>query len=325
MTGGTCAAPPYRPSVPGMVVISASGLRKCYGDRVAVAGIDLDVAAGQLLALLGPNGAGKTSTVEMLLGLRTPTSGSVRLLGGSPTSAAVRARVGAMLQEYDAPASLTVAETVSLVAHYYPRPLRPADVLARVGLAAARDQRIGRLSGGQRQRLSFALALVGDPELLFLDEPTAALDVAGRHELWDQVHELAGRGRTVLFSTHNLHEADEHADRVLVLDRGRVVKDGTPSDVRAVVAGRSIRLRTDATARQLSAMPEVLHVAVAPGGSGGLCELVVQATAAEPVLARLFAAGRQVRDLTVTDAGLEAAFLHLTGAGHHEALAGRPA
>ncbi|HET7305705.1 MAG TPA: ATP-binding cassette domain-containing protein, partial [Segeticoccus sp.] len=173
--------------------------------------------------------------------------------------------------------------------------------------------RVGQLSGGRRQRLSFALAVVGDPELLFLDEPTSALDVVARQRFWQQVHELASYGRTVLFSTHQLAEADRHAGRVVVVHRGRVLVDGPPARIRATVAGSTVRLRTDAPVAWLEAMPEVRHVRV--DRPGGTATLVLQTTAAEPVLERLFAGGHTVEALTVSEASLEEAFLHLTGAG----------
>ncbi|HET8601842.1 MAG TPA: ABC transporter ATP-binding protein [Segeticoccus sp.] len=316
MTCGTRAAYVLVPTFMGMQVIEARGLRKVYADTTAVDDVDLTVGPGEVVAVLGPNGAGKTTTIELLLGLRRPTGGTVRVFGQPPEHPAVRARVGAMLQDSDAPDSLTVRELVDLVGHYHPWSLPVDEVLERADLAGAARLRVGQLSGGRRQRLSFALAIVGDPDLLFLDEPTSALDVGARQAFWVQMRELVGYGKTVLFSTHQLHEADQHADRVVLVHRGRVVVDGPPAQVRATVGGSTVRLRTDAPAGWVEAMPEVRHVAVeavAGPGSDGLARLVVRATTAEPVLARVFSGGYAVAGLTVAEASLEEAFLHLTG------------
>ena len=213
----TAAATTAEGSPPAPAVIQAAGLTKRYGDLVAVDSLSLTIGQGDIVAILGPNGAGKSTTIEMLLGLRTPTHGSVRVFGADPNAKATRARVGAMLQESHAPETLTVAEAVDLVRHYYPYALGVEDILRRADLLEKRDNRVGQLSGGQQQRLNFALAIAGDPDLLFLDEPTAALDVAARHLFWEQVRGLAAQGKTILFSTHNLAEADALADRVVAV------------------------------------------------------------------------------------------------------------
>ena len=229
-----------------MNIIETQALGKDYGTVQAVRAIDLEVPTGQVTAVLGPNGAGKTTTIEMLLGLRRPTRGTVWVLGGDPQSRTVRARVGAMLQDTDAPESLTVREMIDLVATYYPARLPTDEVLDRADLAVQSDRRVTQLSGGQRQRLSFALAIAGDPDLLFLDEPTAALDVGARREFWQQVSGFASLGKTILFSTHNLAEADEFAERVVVIDSGEIIADGPPSRIKQMVAGRTMTLGTDA-------------------------------------------------------------------------------
>jgi ABC-2 type transport system ATP-binding protein len=307
-------------------VIRAEGLRRSYGDVVAVAGVDLTVHEGEIVCILGPNGAGKTTTIEMLLGLRTPTSGEVRVFGAGPRSPAVRARVGAMLQDTDAPESLTVAEMVDLVAAYYPYRLPRAEVLQRAHLNDHADSRVTQLSGGLRQRLSFALCIAGDPDLLFLDEPTAALDVQARRGFWEQVEEFASLGKTILFSTHNLAEADTLAQRVVVIDAGVVVHDGTPHQIKQLVAGRVLTLRTDAAEQALWSMPGVRQVSRLPDDAGAdlahdgspdgqeaLPRWRVQAIDAAPVLRAMFDVGHEVRELTVAEASLEDAFLHLTG------------
>ena len=300
-----------------MEVIGAEGLRRHYGDVVAVAGVDLTVHEGELVCMLGPNGAGTTTPIEMLLGLRTPTAGKVRVFGAPPRSWAVRTRVGAMLQDSDAPESLTVAETVELVASYDPYRLPLPEVLQRADLGDHAGHRVTQLSGGLRQRLSFALCIAGDPDLLFLDEPTAALDVQARRRFWEQVEEFAALGTTILFTTHNLAEADALAHRVVVIDAGVVVHDGTPQQIKQLVAGRVLSFGTDAPEHVLRSAPGVRAVRRMPDDAGtdeyrALPRWSVQAVDAVPVLRALFDAGHEVRGLTVTEASLEDAFLHLT-------------
>ena len=283
--------------------IETRQLRKTYGETVAVDGIDLRVDRGSVVAVLGPNGAGKSTTLELLIGLRTPTSGSTRLFAQPP--AKVRHLFGAMLQESQAPEALTVAESVDLVGHYYPRRLPLAEVLARADLTTKARRKVGQLSGGQRQRLNYAMAIVGDPDLLFLDEPTAALDVAARLRFWQQVRDFADRGRTVVLSTHNMTEAQTLAERVVLINRGRVVADGTPAQI-AAQALRTIRLRTSASPDGLARLPQVRDVRPEPDG-----RLVIRTAAPEEVLRALFATGADVAELSVSDTDLEAAFLHL--------------
>jgi ABC-2 type transport system ATP-binding protein len=305
--------------VPPRTVVEAVGLTRHFGEVVAVDAIDLRVGEGEVVAVLGPNGAGKTTTIEMLLGLRRPTSGSVRVFGGDPTSATVRGRVGAMLQDTDAPDSLTVAEIVDLVAAYYPYRLPTPDVLERASLTGHRKRRVTQLSGGERQRLSFGLAIVGDPDLLYLDEPTASLDVGARRAFWRQVQDFAALGKTILFSTHNLEEADLVADRVVIINRGRIFSDSTPRELKGLLAGRRLELVTDADDAELEALPGVHGVALLPPDAAtvvgpGLRRVRLQATEAEPALQALFASGRTVSGLIVTEATLEEAFVHLTSA-----------
>ncbi len=305
-----------------MDVIEATELRRRYGDVVAVDGIDLRVGEGEIVAVLGPNGAGKTTTIEMLLGLRSPTAGTVKVFGGDPTSAVVRGRVGAMLQDTDAPESLTVAEMVDMVAAYYPYRLPTAEVLDRADLRGQRRMRVTQLSGGQRQRLSFALCIVGDPDLLYLDEPTASLDVGARRSFWAQVGDFAALGKTILFSTHNLLEADTMADRIVIVNRGVIFSDGTPRELKSLLAGRTVAMATDAPDEVLAALPGVRHVeaTVETTGAGDrpgpVRQVRIQVSEAEPLLAGLFAAGWVVRDLTVAEASLEEAFVHLTAEAH---------
>ena len=208
-----------------------------YGTLTALDRLRLAIEPGETVALLGPNGAGKTTAVELLLGLGTPDEGHVRLFGGAPAEAVAKGRVGAMLQDAGLPVGVAVAELVDLIGGLYRDPLPRGDALRLCDLEDVADRRVERLSGGQRQRLRLALALVGDPDLLVLDEPTAALDVAARRAFWRRLRGGAAAGRTVLFATHRLEEADAIADRVVVLARGRLVADGTPDQVKLQVAG----------------------------------------------------------------------------------------
>lgn len=296
-------------------VIEARDLRRTFGDVVAVDGIDLTIRRGEVVAMLGPNGAGKTTTIEMLLGLRRPTSGSVRVLDASPEAADVRARVGAMLQDTDAPDSLTVAEMVTLVGTYYPVHLPTPFVLERADLAEHAAKRVNQLSGGQRQRLSFALAIVGDPDILYLDEPTAALDVVARQRFWTYVRAFSDLGRTIVFSTHDMAEADAEADRIVVIDQGRIIADASPGELKRLVAATTVSMLTTATEVELSALPGVRSVTLGPAPEGAtetLTSAVLHVSDAVAPLRALLASDAVVADLLVTEASLTTAFLHLT-------------
>jgi ABC-2 type transport system ATP-binding protein len=312
--GPASRIPPEPESVVDVIV--ASGLRKHYGPVEAVAGITLAVAAGQIVAVLGPNGAGKTTTIELLLGLRRPSAGQVRVFGQRPDAPRVRGRVGAMLQDANVPESLTVAELVGLVGRYYPYALPVGEVLSKAGLVGRDGVRVGELSGGQRQRLSFALAIVGDPDLLFLDEPTVALDVEARRGFWEQVRGFTALGKTILFSTHYLAEADAFADRVVVIHQGRVLKDAPPAAIKALVAAKTVRLATDLPLAEVRRIDGVEHAEIQPSSPGdvpaGLERLVVQSNAPEQLLRELVSRGVALYDLTVVDTDLEAAFVRLT-------------
>ena len=243
-----------------MTVITAEGLRKSYGQHEAVRGIDLEVRAGEIFAFLGPNGAGKTTTVEILEGYRDPTAGKVQVLGADPAHAdgGWRARIGVMLQTWQVEPTLTVRESLTQFAGYYPHPLPVEEVIRLVGLEAQRDTRAGRLSGGQQRRLDMGIALVGDPELLFLDEPTTGFDPAARRGAWQIIAALRDAGKTVLLTTHYLDEAQALADRVAILVDGRIRTEGPPD---SLVAGHATRI----TFRhphdvELPALPEPVEV-----------------------------------------------------------------
>jgi ABC-2 type transport system ATP-binding protein len=286
--------------------ITVRAAHKHYGEVRALDGLDLTVSAGELVAVLGANGAGKTTLIDLLTGLRRPTSGSVSVFGQTPGSRSVRGRIGVMLQDSGVPDGATVREVVALIGRAYPRQLPVAEVLRIAGLEELAGRRTGELSGGQKQRLSFACSIVGDPDLIFLDEPTAALDVDSRRNFWDQVRVLAELGRTVLFSTHYLAEADAVAERIVVLSHGRVIADATPAELKRSVVARTVRFASDASAGELRALPGVVRVATEED------RYLVQAREPEEFLATLFAAGHIVKDLTVTEADLESAFVALT-------------
>jgi ABC-2 type transport system ATP-binding protein len=230
-----------RPAAGSQAAITVSGLRMSYGTYEAVRGIDLEVVRGEIFAFLGPNGAGKTTTVEICEGFRKRTGGQVRVLGEDPVTAGPewRARVGVVLQDSAPEALLTVRECLAMYAGYYPRPLPVARALELVGLTDKADDRCDRLSGGQQRRLDMALALIGDPELIFLDEPTTGFDPTARRAAWDVIAGLRELGKTIFLTTHYMEEAETLADRIMIIAAGRIVASGTPE----AIGGRA----TDAT------------------------------------------------------------------------------
>jgi ABC-2 type transport system ATP-binding protein len=288
------------------IVAELEWASKSFGKVKAVADLDFEVRAGEVVALLGPNGAGKTTTVRLLMGLIRPSAGSARLFGMDPARTAARVRVGAMLQVSKVPETLKVREHIELFSSYYPHPLPMAEVVQAAGLGGLEERLFGKLSGGQRQRVLFALALCGDPDLLFLDEPSAGLDVEGRRSLWERIAARKRSGGAVLLTTHNLEEADFLADRIVLLDRGHVLAEGTPDQIKARVVGRTVRCRTALTSGELDRLPGLRAVR----RDGDLVELF----AAEPerLVAALLAADPALSGLEVRGAGLEEAFLALT-------------
>ncbi len=289
---------------------------KRYGDVLALDEVTLRVGAGEVLAVLGPNGAGKTTAVSTLLGLLRPDDGVASLFGTSPNDVAAKVRVGAMLQISGVPPTLTVREHLTAFAAYYPAPLPVDEAIALAGLTEVANRQYGKLSGGQKQRLHFALAMVGDPDLLFLDEPTTGLDVESRRDFWRQVREFSGDGRTVVLTTHYLEEADALADRIVLLDHGRVIAEGTPAEIKARTGGKVVKAVTRLAPERLADLPgvnRVERVGVATELYTGSAEATVRA---------LLAADDGLYGLEVTGATLEEAFLNITG-GHGPAGTGR--
>jgi ABC-2 type transport system ATP-binding protein len=241
--------------------VTLNGVTKRYGEVQAVAGVDLTIRSGEVVALLGPNGAGKSTTIEMLLGLVKPDAGAVAVYGSDPVSAIAAGRVGAMLQSGGIIEDAKVGELVSLVAHLHRDPLPIGEALERAGVTDLTDRVFKTLSGGQKQRVRFAMAIVAKPDLIVLDEPTTGMDVESRRAFWASMHAETAQGRTVLFATHYLDEADTYADRVVLMRGGRVVADGTAAQIKATVSGRTVRATIpDADLPSLAALPGVRNV-----------------------------------------------------------------
>ena len=279
---------------------------KRYGQLAALDRFSLTLRRGEVTALLGPNGAGKTTAVRLLLGLMRPDAGAVEVLGRDPRSSQARTAIGAMLQGANAPDSLSVREHIELFRSYYPRPLATAELLKRTGLAALEHRRFGALSGGQKQRMLFALAICGDPEVVFLDEPTVGLDIQTRRQVWSEVRALAAAGKAVLLTTHYLEEADALAHRIVLIERGRVVRAGTPHEIKHSIAARRIRCRTRLPAAALRALPTVTGVEADRDG------VVIFAHEPQQVLREMLPLDETLSDLEVSAASLEDAFLALT-------------
>jgi ABC-2 type transport system ATP-binding protein len=288
------------------VVASLDAVNKNYGEIRALKGVNFRVRAGELVALLGPNGAGKTTAVKLLLGLLQPNAGKVRVFGGDPTNPENRMRTGAMLQVGRVPETLRVREHIDLFSSYYQNPMPASAVLAAAGLEKLSDRKFGDLSGGQRQRVLFALAICGNPDLLFLDEPTVGLDVEARRMLWEQIRQLVGRGKTVLLTTHYLQEADALADRVAVINKGEIIAEGTPAEIKAQTAGKRIRCITNISIDMLRRIPGVTEV------KEDREAVELRVPEAESVVRELLARDASLAGLEVSAAGLEEAFLALT-------------
>jgi ABC-2 type transport system ATP-binding protein len=287
--------------------IALSRLAKSYGAVRAVRDVDLVIASGETVALLGPNGAGKTTTIDMMIGLTKPDRGTVSIFGSPPAAARQAGWVGAMLQTGSPLDHLRVREIVTLMASYYPHPLPVDDVLQMTGAAEFARQWTSKLSGGQAQRVRFAAAIVGDPDLLVLDEPTAGIDVEGRRDFWQAMRAMTEHGKTVLFATHYLEEADAYADRIVLLADGQIVADGPATEIKAQAGSRTIRATLPGVdAAALTALPGV-RSAQRHGDA-----VVLSCSDADAALVALLGAFPAARDIEVTGGSLEEAFLELT-------------
>ena len=290
----------------GAVVASLEGVSKNYGEIRALRNVNFSVHSGQVVSLLGPNGAGKTTAVKLLLGLMPPNSGKARVFGGDPVNPQNRLRTGAMLQVGRVPETLRIREHIDLFSSYYPNPMPLAEVLAAAGLEKLQDRKFGDLSGGQRQRTLFALAICGNPDLLFLDEPTVGLDVEARRSLWEEIRRLVDCGKTVLLTTHYLEEADALADRIAVINQGEIIAEGTPAEIKAQTSGKRIRCTTSLSSASLLQIPGVTDVRQDRNA------VEIHAREAETVVRTLLARDPSLSGLEITSAGLEEAFLALT-------------
>ena len=302
---------------PNEPVASLVHITKRYANGVvALDNLSLTLHRGEIVALLGPNGAGKSTAVKLMMGLSTPTGGSVRIFGGDPRQTATRLRTGVMLQVGRAPEMLRVSEHINTFRGYYPNPMAYADIVRAAGLEGVESRMFGQLSGGQKQRMLFALSLAGDPDLIFLDEPTAGLDVEARRGMWVQIRSLAERGKTVLLTTHYLEEADALAHRIVVINKGRMVCEGTPAEVKSLGSGtqgnstsrslKIIRCSTSLAASTLLAIPGVTNAEV----NGSLTSIT--STQAEATLREMLALDQNLHSLEVQSPALEDAFLALT-------------
>jgi ABC-2 type transport system ATP-binding protein len=288
-------------------VVSFVNVSKHYGGLKAVDGLSLDLRPGETTALLGPNGAGKSTSLDMLLALRKPTSGKITMFGSDPYHAVKSGRVGAMLQSGGLMPEVTARELVTLVAALHPKP-EPVDLtLKRAGIDKFADQRVDRLSGGQTQRVRFALAICGKSELIVLDEPTAAMDVETRRLFWNSMKEEVAEGRTLLFATHYLEEADQAADRILVINRGRLLADGTPAEIKAKAGAKRISFHVDKVDEPfLLGLPGLVNVEVRRDF------VQIQTSDSDATLYAVLDAGHRPTDIEVTSLGLEQAFIAIT-------------
>jgi ABC-2 type transport system ATP-binding protein len=303
------------PSPSAAIVVQ--GVSKRYGALQALGNVSLDLRRGELTAVLGPNGAGKSTLIALMLGLESPSSGQVRVLGQDPRHPQARTRLGALPQDLALPTGLNVRELLTLYAALYPRPLGVNTVLELCDLTAQARQRASTLSGGQARRLGFGLSVIGDPELLFLDEPTVVMDVQSRQIFWAGVAAMQRQGKTIVLTTHYLDEAERVAGRVVLLRAGQVIADGSPAHIKAGVKGATIRFVSRLDLSALQALPEALEATLTPEDSGW-SRATLRTREPERLLAALFASGAQLSELEVSRATLEEAFLNLTAASSEE-------
>jgi ABC-2 type transport system ATP-binding protein len=299
--------------------IRLAGLTKKFGNLTAVNDIDLTIQAGEVVALLGPNGAGKSTTIDLLLGLARPTDGTAELFGEDPRSAITTGRVGAMLQGGALLPTTTVRESIALIHSLHQHPLSIDEAMERAGVTDIARQKVASLSGGQMQRARFAVAVVSNPDLLVLDEPTAAMDVSARHSFWESMREFTGQGKTVVFATHYLDEADTFADRVVIMSAGRIIADGTPSEVKSVVSGRTLSFTLADRVRGFGVVADFGVVPDFVDGLPGVTRVDLRGTRvslqtedSDATLRALLAANTDVADIEIVSRNMDDAFMALT-------------
>ena len=303
------ARPGRRDGAVPLLAVDLRGVHKSFGSVQAVRGVELAVGPGEVMAFLGPNGAGKTSTIDMILGLSRPDAGAVEVYGMAPRQAVRKGLVSAVMQTGALLKDLTVAETAEYTARLFAVSRPVAEVLERAGITAIAGRRVGKCSGGEQQRLRFAMALIPDPELLILDEPTQGMDVEGRRSFWKAIRDDAAAGRTIIFATHYLEEADAYADRIVLISKGQIVADGTAAEVKGLASGRTIRATLPgADEAALRAIPGADHVEVR-------ADSVLIHCGDSDAVARRLLTQTTAHDLEITARGLEEAFLALTGDG----------
>ena len=296
----------YSGTGPGQVV-SFENVSKHYGSLKAVDGLSPDLRKGETVALLGPNGAGKSTSLDMLLALRKPTSGKIKMFGSDPYHAVKSGQVGAMLQSGGLMPEVTVRELVTLVTGLHPRPVPVDTTLRRAGVAQIAEQRVDRLSGGQTQRVRFALAIVGDVDLIVLDEPTTAMDVETRRLFWASMKEEVAEGKTLLFATHYLEEADQAADRILVINRGRLLADGTPAEIKARAGAKQLSFRLGGVDEPfLLGLPGLVSLEIRND------VVHIQSRDSDATLYALLDAGYRPKEVEIGSLGLEQAFIAIT-------------
>jgi ABC-2 type transport system ATP-binding protein len=302
----TTTAMPSATSRPLQPIAALVNVTKRYGATTALDGLSFALHPGEIVALLGPNGAGKSTAVRLLLGLISASTGAASVFGSDPRDPATRSRTGAMLQVARLPETLRVREHLDLFRSYYPHPLPVTDVVRIAQLDGIENRYFSQLSGGQKQRVLFGLALCGDPDLIVLDEPTVGMDIEARRGLWQQIRIIADQGKTVLLTTHYLEEADALAHRIIVLNKGRIVSEGTPSEIKSRGAGRKISCRTDLDIEYLRTLPSVTSV------ERNRDRVIVTAGEAERVVREMLLQDTALSNLEITSPALEDAFLALT-------------
>jgi ABC-2 type transport system ATP-binding protein len=294
--------------------VELTNVTKNYGKIQAIKNISLTIKRGEVVAILGPNGAGKSTSIGLMLGMRRPSSGSVTLFSENPRLANHRKQIGVMLQESGVPETLKVRELVELFGRFHDNAIVTREAIAMAGLEEKANARLANLSGGQKQRVYFALAIVGNPDILFLDEPTTGLDVEARRNFWEQIRNQVGLGKTIILTTHNLEEADALARRIIVINQGQIVADGTPDTIKGHIGGKRVRFRAPNSSlediRKISGIQSIQF-------DGQIFAMYTKEP--EALLENLFKHRVELKDFEVVGAGLEEAFLMLTSNGKAEA------